>query len=497
MTGPPPAQIPARGFVCSEAPESDLPGAAPTEGFAHLMCKAASRSKSKPAVETRKTQPREEKRSAGNPELNQLSQAAPGLGFTKTAEVTPIPVVPKPEPSESSVTEVPETVAAGAISDPPAQFPASVFQHRARINGFPSGDQPAAAVQEGSSAMPAPLVPHTSQSVPPSGEGKREEGQQNIAPGKTPDVSELQAMLPESTHLELQQPSGVQLLNQSNFAVPTTGEVSAALAGRAGEAESSEAVAPSSGSAEGGAAESATAVSVENPAPSPHGMSVALHKATMRPADEMNENSCPTEQNLPGMKASLRPGARDRFAAFGASQVRVAGTGADITDPGVLTGNRLHNPEPSAQFEKSAEPSAAAEMVRRATVDAVAGLRQANEVPVSVLLKPDAQTELSLHFKLQRGHLEAVAVLKQGDFSSLSSEWGQLQSRLAEQNIHLAPLIAQARAATTGGGQSFSGNRQPDNSFSADIPQPRFASSPVRKPGKPAVSTATGREWWA
>jgi hypothetical protein len=126
------------------------------------------------------------------------------------------------------------------------------------------------------------------------------------------------------------------------------------------------------------------------------------------------------------------------------------------------------------------------------------GLQHANATTLAVVLKPDANTEISLHLKLQQGHFEAFAILERGDFKSLHSEWAELQGRLADRGIRLAPLISNLpRNAAFAGGQFSSPKQQRDDTSSTDIPGFGIRSSPARKSGAPIVRSTTGREWWA
>ena len=136
--------------------------------------------------------------------------------------------------------------------------------------------------------------------------------------------------------------------------------------------------------------------------------------------------------------------------------------------------------------------------IGRAIESAVVGLQHVNATSLAVVLKPDENTQLSLHFKLQHGHFEAFAVLERGDFKSLTSEWAQLQSRLADQGIRLAPLVSNLpRTSGFAGGQFSSPKQQRDDASSVDAPGPNIASLTARKSGAPTGPSTTGREWWA
>jgi hypothetical protein len=177
---------------------------------------------------------------------------------------------------------------------------------------------------------------------------------------------------------------------------------------------------------------------------------------------------------------------------------RIASAPAATAEAAVMLSNRSVEHAFLPQTETSSAPPTPGQAVGRAVENAAVGLQHANATSLAVVLKPDANTEISLHLKLQHGHFEAFAVLERGDFRSLHSEWAQLQGRLADQGIRLAPLVSNLpRTATFAGGQFSSPKQQRDDTPSADFPGSRIKLSPTRKSGAPIVRSTTGREWWA
>jgi len=233
-------------------------------------------------------------------------------------------------------------------------------------------------------------------------------------------------------------------------------------------------------------------------------MSAAAQADTMPAPTEVNENSCPGRQNLPG----AAPGAvvppadpRERRAAGAAPE-------PDLLMPSGAAQPGLAAPEPPAGQELAvnagplSSPVGAVEAVRRAIDDAAAGLQRGDGASVSFVLKPDANIQLSLHVSLQQGHLEALAVLEHGDFAALGAEWTRLQSRLAEQGVRLAPLASSPNLSMSFlGGESHrpAQDRQPDHSAPAmeDLNKPAATRTGTSKSAARAKSTAGQREWWA
>jgi len=228
-------------------------------------------------------------------------------------------------------------------------------------------------------------------------------------------------------------------------------------------------------------------------------MSNALQGNTMQIAPEVDESSCRTEQNLPGLKgaAESQRATEQRETASASRANRSANLPDATTGLAAMVENHANHRDSSTQPGTTAVRATVGEAVARAIENTVMSLRHTNEASLAVVVRPDGNTQLSLHFKLQHGHCEALAVLERGDFKSLSSEWAQLQGRLADQGIRLAPLVAEARISMSGGGHFASSRQQQDDPSFADLQPPRTASSPARKSDGPGKRHTTEREWWA
>ena len=79
---------------------------------------------------------------------------------------------------------------------------------------------------------------------------------------------------------------------------------------------------------------------------------------------------------------------------------------------------------------------------------------------MSVVLKPDGGTELSLELRQRNGVVEASAVLAAGDHQYLNQHWADLQARLELRGIKLGPLGGETNFNSGGGGNQFSQSRQ-------------------------------------
>jgi hypothetical protein len=107
-----------------------------------------------------------------------------------------------------------------------------------------------------------------------------------------------------------------------------------------------------------------------------------------------------------------------------------------------------------------------------------------------------------LHVKLQQGHLEALAVLEHGDFGTLGAGWTQLQNRLAEQGVRLAPLVPSSdHSMSFLGGESHrpGQNRQPEHPTPPMKDLNKLVATRTGTPKSPARnnSFSSQREWWA
>ena len=95
-----------------------------------------------------------------------------------------------------------------------------------------------------------------------------------------------------------------------------------------------------------------------------------------------------------------------------------------------------------------------AEIIPLKTVDAarlvetirteITSLRQLGETNMTVVLRPDSGTQLSLNVSIGRdGTIHAQARCERGDFQTLNAQWPQLQQSLAAHGIRIADLSNQ------------------------------------------------------
>jgi len=72
---------------------------------------------------------------------------------------------------------------------------------------------------------------------------------------------------------------------------------------------------------------------------------------------------------------------------------------------------------------------------------------------LSVVIKPTVDTEMSLELHLHPEGIEARATLTRGDHEFLNQHWPELQQRLEQRGIKLAPLGGEADFSAGGNNQ--------------------------------------------
>jgi hypothetical protein len=113
---------------------------------------------------------------------------------------------------------------------------------------------------------------------------------------------------------------------------------------------------------------------------------------------------------------------------------------------------------------------------------------------LQVVIKPGAGTQLSLELRQSGSGVEAHAVLQQGDFNHLNERWSDLQNRLEQRGIRLAPLTDDSASANGAGGQgqTFKQNKNQSAEPRAEL---AFASSASMTFAQPAAR-ATAKQGW-
>jgi hypothetical protein len=115
---------------------------------------------------------------------------------------------------------------------------------------------------------------------------------------------------------------------------------------------------------------------------------------------------------------------------------------------------------------------------------------------MQVVIKPDAGTQLSLELRQQGGTIQVQAVLQQGDFNHLSQQWPELQQRLDQRGIQLAPLTDDGTPANSSGSETF---QEKQNQSTNVVPELTLVEAPTGLFTSEPMSTSAHQGWetWA
>jgi hypothetical protein len=118
---------------------------------------------------------------------------------------------------------------------------------------------------------------------------------------------------------------------------------------------------------------------------------------------------------------------------------------------------------------------------------------------LQVVIKPGAGLQLSLELRQHGGVIDAQAVLQRGDFGPLNQHWPELQQRLGQHGVQLAPLSNGENANTSFGSNGF---QSPQHEF--NNPDPIEASAfaefalagPAAQSPTPALAATVSHHGW-
>jgi len=232
----------------------------------------------------------------------------------------------------------------------------------------------------------------------------------------------------------------------------------------------------------------------------PSGISAAQQAATMNDADKANKFAGP-EQNLPGVTARERMPVAEKPLSVSA---------ADATNTTYATHTtHAERASVSSPVDNLISVSAQTELRTRAldrTHDIVAlhgmRLKDSNADSLNVVIKPGAGIQLSLQLIQSADGIQAQATLNKGDFNQLNQHWPELQQRLEERGIRLAPLGGESSAAANDNGNFQRQQHRPaeneslaPGAFAEFALAGAVASSSAARVAAPAVER--GWEGWA
>lgn len=226
--------------------------------------------------------------------------------------------------------------------------------------------------------------------------------------------------------------------------------------------------------------------------PGASGTSIAKQDTAMNQAEKTNKIAGQAEKVLPGSVVSA---SRTNLSSFFSSQTgQVAATANPATPDNANT--------ISAGLVEAASVNSNDDL-RARTLERTQDLITLNATRLSdsgnnsmqVVIKPDAGTQLSLELRQQGGTVQVQAVLQQGDFNHLNQQWPELQQRLDQRGIQLAPLTDDGTPANSGGSETFQEKQNQTNV----VPELTLVEAPTGLFTPEAVSTSAhpGWETWA
>jgi flagellar hook-length control protein FliK len=232
----------------------------------------------------------------------------------------------------------------------------------------------------------------------------------------------------------------------------------------------------------------------------PDGTSVAISEQRMNFVTQKNEFAGSAEQNLPLTQAASVPVVDTATDAA----PKGAATSLDFfwreTPSEVISmvnlGAKPGETGPSEPISSPASATPATRLEQMISHEAVA-IRQTGAQSLGVSLRLDDNTHLFLQLTTHNGTIQASLRCEKGDFSALDSQWSQLQTSLARQNIELLPS-----AATQSNFQQTSQQQQQQRQFQQqEDAQPAnlgVPPTPPRQQKNPnARHSRPDREFWA
>jgi hypothetical protein len=237
-------------------------------------------------------------------------------------------------------------------------------------------------------------------------------------------------------------------------------------------------------------------------APDPRGTSGAQQAATMKNAAQASENAGSPEQEHPAVTVVS--------AAQSAAAVKPVGKGASRSDSVDSTSAAssaamdrtptLSDFSPSSLISDSSQTELRVRALDR-THDIVAlhgmRLKESGIDSLHVIIKPGSGIQISLQLKQNGDVIEAQAILNRGDFQQLNQHWSELQQRLEERGIRLAPLGNESSTASNDSHFQQSKHQPADSeSLSAGAFAEFALAGAVAGSSTPAAAHESGQRGW-
>jgi|GEM_PF-1321936 len=181
--------------------------------------------------------------------------------------------------------------------------------------------------------------------------------------------------------------------------------------------------------------------SVSSDAISGVGTPTAKTQSNVSQTNEQNKTAMQTEQKLPDAVSSSVPSPnipKSDEVQNDTKKVELSPT------PFVKAAETTSQTSPTAPTDKVTTPhtthAAMVEKLTSSISNEITILRQIRPDKLDVVLRPDADTQISLQLSYSNGRIEGQARCERGDFVMLNSHWGELQQTFDQQGIRLFPL---------------------------------------------------------
>lgn len=187
-----------------------------------------------------------------------------------------------------------------------------------------------------------------------------------------------------------------------------------------------------------------------NPANPIHGTAAAKKDLQMRKTAENMNLSPERDQSLPSAATLSSAAAVSAVTSFSRKEE---------LSPAPLEALNGLSLQPKAYVAAPELPSTAApeapasfERVEQTILNSAIELKRLGRESMSVVLRPDQQTEMHLHLVVSNGHVDVEARISRGDLAHLQSQWSHLQQNLALQGVRLQSIEESRDFAQQGGG---------------------------------------------
>ncbi len=181
-------------------------------------------------------------------------------------------------------------------------------------------------------------------------------------------------------------------------------------------------------------------------------------------------------------KCGTGPARRPNPAEIIAPGGSAADPGKFMTDIGLSVGPS-YSTDPTGALPPAAG-SLVVERIASAITEQAVQIRRQDRESLSLVVRPDAQTELRVDLRWIDGQIEARAFLHHGDRSAVESQWSDLQERLHRHGVRLTSLEQDGGGAASGQPDHFSPRREP-------VPVPEAEAPRTHRPLQPPPTQTT------